>query len=62
MEPPDRFLYDPRHPVPTRGGALCCWPGVLPQGAYDQTPVENRADVLVYTTPPLTDMTPPAWL
>jgi putative CocE/NonD family hydrolase len=55
MEPPDRFLYDPRHPVPTRGGALCCWPGALPQGAYDQTPIENRADVLVYTTPPLTE-------
>jgi uncharacterized protein len=55
MEPPDRFLYDPRHPVPTRGGALCCWPGALPQGAYDQTPVESREDVLVYTTPLLTE-------
>jgi putative CocE/NonD family hydrolase len=53
-EQPDRFLYDPRHPVPTRGGPLCCWAGALPQGAYDQTPVESRADVLVYTTPPLT--------
>ena len=30
MEQPDRFLYDPRHPVPTRGGPLCCWPGALP--------------------------------
>ena len=55
MEPPDRFLYDPRHPVPTRGGALCCWPGALPQGAYDQTSVESREDVLVYTTPLLTE-------
>lgn len=53
-EQPDRFLYDPRHPVPTRGGPLCCWPGALPQGAYDQTVVENRQDVLVYSTPPLT--------
>ncbi len=52
-EQPDRFLYDPRHPVPTRGGPLCCWPGALPQGAFDQTPVERREDVLVYTTPPL---------
>lgn len=51
MEQPDRFLYDPRHPVPTRGGGLCCWPGALPQGAYDQTPIEVREDVLVYTTP-----------
>jgi putative CocE/NonD family hydrolase len=40
--------------VPTRGGALC-WPGALPQGAYDQTPVESREDVLVYTTPLLTE-------
>ena len=55
MEPPDHFLYDPRRPVPTRGGGLCCWPGALPQGAYDQTPVESREDVLVYTTPPLTE-------
>jgi putative CocE/NonD family hydrolase len=53
-EQPDRFLYDPRHPVPTRGGPLCCWPGALPQGAYDQTEVERREDVLVYTTLPLT--------
>jgi putative CocE/NonD family hydrolase len=52
-EQPDRFLYDPRHPVPTRGGPLCCWPGALPQGAYDQTAVESRQDVLVYSTPPL---------
>jgi uncharacterized protein len=55
MEPPDHFLYDPRHPVPTRGGGLCCWAGALPQGAYDQTPVESREDVLVYTTPLLTE-------
>lgn len=53
LEQPDRFLYDPRHPVPTRGGGLCCWPSALPQGAFDQTIVESREDVLVYTTPPL---------
>ena len=41
--------------MPTRGGGLCCWPGALPQGAYDQTPVESREDVLVYTTPPFTE-------
>lgn len=57
LEPPDRFLYDPRHPVPTRGGGLCCWAGALPQGAYDQTPIEYREDVLVYTTPPLAEDT-----
>ena len=52
-EPPDHYLYDPRNPVPTRGGGLCCWPGAVPGGAYDQRPVEARPDVLVYTTPTL---------
>jgi hypothetical protein len=51
--PSDHFLYDPRNPVPTRGGPLCCWPGAVPAGAYDQRPVEERPDVLVYTTLPL---------
>ncbi|MBI1737463.1 MAG: CocE/NonD family hydrolase [Candidatus Rokubacteria bacterium] len=54
-EPPDHFLYDPRDPVPTRGGALCCWQGAVPGGAFDQRPVEARRDVLVYTTAPLTE-------
>jgi putative CocE/NonD family hydrolase len=52
-EPADYFLYDPRHPVPTRGGGLCCWPAAVPGGAYDQQGVEARPDVLVYSTPPL---------
>jgi putative CocE/NonD family hydrolase len=52
-EDPDHFLYDPRDPVPTRGGALCCWQGAVPGGAFDQRAVEARPDVLVYTTPPL---------
>ncbi len=52
-EPADYYLYDPRNPAPTRGGGLCCWPGSVPGGAYDQRPTETRADVLVYSTPPL---------
>ncbi len=52
-EPADHYLYDPRNPVPTRGGALCCWQAAVPAGAYDQCQVEARPDVLVYTTPPL---------
>ena len=52
-EPPDVFLYDPRDPVPTRGGPLCCGPSFVPGGAYDQREVEARNDVLCYTTPPL---------
>jgi putative CocE/NonD family hydrolase len=53
QEPADYFLYDPRSPVPTRGGGLCCWQAALPGGAYDQRAVEERPDVLVYSTPPL---------
>jgi len=46
----DRFLFDPRDPVPTRGGAVCCNPRVFPWGPMDQRPIEQRRDVLVYTT------------
>ncbi len=46
----DRYVYDPRNPVPTRGGAVCCNPKIFPWGPMDQRPVEQRADVLVYTS------------
>ena len=49
----DRFRYDPRHPVPTRGGAVCCDPKIFPWGPMDQRAVEKRGDVLVYTSAPL---------
>lgn len=52
-EPPDSFVYDPRNPVTTRGGSLCCWNAALPPGAYDQHEIEERPDVLVYSTSPL---------
>jgi predicted acyl esterase len=38
------YDYDPTRPVPTPGG----------RGAQDQRKVEGRADVLVFSTPPLT--------
>ena len=47
----DRFPYDPRVPVPTRGGNFCCLGGE-PEGSFDQRPVEARQDVLVYTSAP----------
>jgi hypothetical protein len=50
---PDTFVYDPRNPVPTMGGALCCNPKVLPWGPMDQRSVEKRPDVLTYSTAPL---------
>ncbi len=49
----DHYVFDPHNPVPTRGGAVCCNPKIFPWGPMDQRPVEQRKDVLVYTTPPL---------
>jgi putative CocE/NonD family hydrolase len=49
----DSFIYDPRNPVPTLGGAVCCDPKIFPWGPIDQRPVEKRKDVLVYTSAPL---------
>lgn len=47
---PDGFEYNPNHPVPTLGGAVCCNARVYPWGPMDQRPVEGRDDVLVYTS------------
>jgi len=52
-EPVDSYVYDPRNPVPTRGGGLCCAQAALAPGAFDQREIEGRPDVLVYSTPPL---------
>ncbi len=46
----DVFVYDPSDPVPSIGGATF---GAVGPGPYDQRPVEQRQDVLVYSTPPL---------
>lgn len=51
---PDKYDYDPRNPVPSVGGHSCCGALNGSQGPYDQQAVEQRPDVLVYTTPPLT--------
>lgn len=53
-ESPDQYVYDPANPVPTAGGPLCCDSQHLAPGPRDQRPVEDRDDVLVYSTPPLT--------
>jgi hypothetical protein len=50
---PDNYDYDPRNPVPSMGGHSCCAALNGSQGPYDQQSVEQRPDVLVYTTPPL---------
>ncbi len=51
--PPDAFTYDPQNPVLTTGGSICCDPKILPPGPLDQSAVERRPDVLVYTSAPL---------
>jgi hypothetical protein len=49
---PDRFTYDPLHPVPTLGGGFCCM-GTGKPGAIDQRrQEESRDDILVYTSEP----------
>lgn len=52
-EPPDVYGYDPRNPVPSAGGHSCCFEEQAPIGPADQAAVENRRDVLVYTSEPL---------
>jgi putative CocE/NonD family hydrolase len=51
-EAPDHFLYDPKNPAPTLGGAVGL-PGLVQGinvGPYDQRPLEARSDVLTYTS------------
>jgi putative CocE/NonD family hydrolase len=55
-EKADEFDYDPQNPVLTIGGRLCCG-GAMPPGPADQRPNESRPDVLVFSTPPLTEDT-----
>ena len=49
----DSFVYDPMRPVPSKGGSICCFSSSFQGGSYDQADIEMRADVLVYSTPPL---------
>jgi len=54
-EPTDVYVYDPRNPVPTVGGATFL-PGLFVAanaGPRDQRSVEVRPDVLTYTSPVL---------
>jgi len=53
-ESSDTFTYDPRSPVPSVGGVICCTAAPnTPGGSYDQSTLEMRNDVLVYTSPVL---------
>ena len=51
----DLFTYDPMHPTPSYGGNVCCAANTIPGngGALDQRKMEERPDILVYTSEPL---------
>ena len=46
----DAFTYDPADPVPSMGGNNL----IIDMGVQDQRPVEERPDVLVFTSEPMT--------
>ena len=50
---PDSFKYDPMNPVPSYGGNVCCTGNAVTGGAFDQRKMEERPDILVYSTEPL---------
>jgi putative CocE/NonD family hydrolase len=53
-EPTDQFVFDPVNPVPTKGGGSLFYQG-LNSGPLEQSDIEKRKDVLVYTSKPLVE-------
>jgi len=47
---PDSFIYDPMNPVTSLGGNVCCTGNAVEGGAFDQQKMEERPDILVYTS------------
>ena len=50
---PDSFIYDPMNPVTSNGGNVCCAGNSVTGGAFDQSQMELRDDILVFTSEPL---------
>ncbi len=50
---PDSFTYDPEKPVNSYGGNVCCTGNAVQGGAFDQSEMELRDDILVYNSEPL---------
>jgi len=50
---PDTFKYDPHNPVKSYGGNVCCTGNAVQGGSFDQSEMELRDDILVYTSEPL---------
>ena len=57
QDAPDTFTYDPLQPTPSYGGNVCCAGNTIPGmgGALDQRKMEERTDILVYTSEPLAE-------
>jgi predicted acyl esterase len=55
--PADQFAYDPSNPVPSVGGHSCCAWTSGPQGQFDQSAIEQRPDILVFSSAPLEQAT-----
>ena len=51
-EAADIFVYNPENPVPSNGGGTL-YAGVNTMGPKDQSKLEEREDVLIYTSEPL---------
>jgi len=54
-QPADTYVHDPDDPVPSRGGALSCRSVHYPPGVHDVSDLQERPDVVTYTSPPLDD-------
>ncbi|MGE0772513.1 MAG: CocE/NonD family hydrolase [Cyclobacteriaceae bacterium] len=50
---PDSYTYDPMNPVTSYGGNVCCTGNAVTGGSFDQSQMELRDDILVYTSEPL---------
>ena len=55
FETPDVYIHDPTAPVPAIDSQGFGLPLIVPMGRVDQAAVEVRPDVLVYTSPLLSD-------
>lgn len=44
------FTYDPENPVPSLGGHTCCTGSEKEAGSYDQSDIELREDMLVFSS------------
>ena len=57
LDKPDSFTYDPKDPVTSYGGNVCCTGTAVSAGSFDQRKMEARPDILVYSSEPFTQGT-----